>query len=374
MASFESNLHVISPLLDGDEATAEERLERVDAADFADFVERHKLQFLAGRLAPFDDYRAEQRERQGALVDELWALADTLESAGIDFTLLKGLYFADRYCGGIGNRFSWDLDVLVRREDAARVDRLLRRSGYFRRSAVVLSRALTARFTHAFDYGNERPRFSVDLHWLLSRHPSFRVDYDALWDSREPYDLLGRRFQVLSHEYEVVSNALSTFRDIQRGAIRLRAFVDLYRVLEAADAEIDWAGFLERRRDERIAGVTANVLALLLDLFSCADRFPGAAATVARASDLLVAPPDGAARGLFEPGPGALSNRAWTASIYECSRAQVAAWWLVSLPFRMAVYRSGRRYANFKRRIHTTKRRLRGGEAGRARPAGAPLP
>jgi hypothetical protein len=360
MSNAEPNLRVISLLLGGDEVAAADRLRRLDSAAFASFVERNKLHFLTAHLRPIDDYRAEQRARQQTLADELWSLADTLEAAGVDALLLKGLYFADRYYGGIGNRFSWDLDVMVRQTDAARVDRLLRRSGYFRRSAVILNRTLTARFTHAFDYGNERPKFSVDLHWMLSRHPSFRVDYEALWDGREPYNLMGRQFHVLSHEYEVVSNALSIFRDIQRGSIGLRAFVDLYRVLEQADAGLDWQGFLGRRRDERIAGVTVNVLSLLLDLFACADRFPGAAGMVANARDLLVAPPGGAAHRLFEPGASALSNRLWTARIYECSRVEAAAWWFVSWPFRQAVYLPGRRYAIFKRRIHTLKRKLRG--------------
>jgi hypothetical protein len=339
MSTFEANLRVVSLLLDGDEDAAAECMRRLDAAAFTDFVERNKLHFLVGHIRPVEEYRAAQRSRQEALAGELWFLADTLAAAGVDFILLKGLYFAARYYGGVENRFSWDLDVLVRQADAAAVDRLMRRNGYFRRSAVILSRALSANFTHAFDYGNERPLFSVDLHWMLSRHPSFRVDYDALWNSHEQYDVLGRRFRVLSQEYEVVSNALSTFRDIQRGAIGLRAFVDLYRVLEASDASMDWGEFLGRRRDERIAG---------------------AAGMVSNARNLLVAPPGGAACGLFEPGVGALPNRSWTASIYACSRTEVAAWWFVSLPFRMAVYRSGRRYARFKRHIHILKRKLRG--------------
>lgn len=374
-STFAPNLRVVSLLVAGDTEGAASLLERGDARSFAEFVDANKLEFHVAALPAdsrvrraipadglhrIDEYCASQRERQEMLVGELWSLADTLDAAGIEFIVLKGLYFAERFCGGLSNRFSWDLDVMVRGTDAARVDRILRRNGYFRRSAVLLARSITAHFTHAFDYGNERPRFSVDLHWLLSRHPSFAVDYEALWTEREPYDLLGRRFHVLSDEYEIVSNVLSTFRDIQRGAVRLRAFVDLYRVLEAADNRLDWAEFLARRRTERIAGVTVNVLSLLLDGFDCADRFPGAAGMVASARDLVVTPPAGDHAALFEPARGALANRAWTAAIYDCSRAEVAAWWLVSLPFRMAVYKSGRRYANFKRRIHVMRQRRRG--------------
>lgn len=229
---------------------------------------------------------------------------------------------------------------------------------------MLFSRALTARFTHAFDYGNERPRFSVDLHWMLSRHPSFAVDEDSIWNGRGRYVLSGREFEVLSLEFEVVSNALSTFRDIQRGAIRIRAFVDLFRVLEKADATIDWDGFMVRRRREKTLSVVVNVLSMLFDLLECADRFPGASAMVEREDGRLVALPSCGTTGLFETGRAALPNRAWTSSVYECSQTSVASWWLVSLPFRMAVYKSGRRYANFKRRIHTMKRRINGHLSG----------
>ena len=373
-SNFESSRGAFAALLRGDEVRAASLLETAGSGAFHRFVSDNKLEFhicaLASdspmrlalgpaHLSAIEDFCHEQRLRQHELIEELWKLADVLEGAGINFILLKGLYFAERFYGSVENRFSWDLDVLVRQSDAATVDRLLRRGGYFRRSAVVLSRSLTSRFTHAFDYGNERPRFSVDLHWMLSRHPSLHVDETAMWASRQPHTLLDRRFEVLSHEYEIVSNALSTFRDIQRGAIRLRAFVDLYRLLEVADSRIDWDRFLAKRREERIAAITVNVLAMLFTVLDCGGRFPGSAGMVDRASDLLVELPEGGCARLFDPGRGALANRAWTSSVYECSRTRVAVWWVLSLPFRMAVYRSGRRYANFKRRIHTFKRKLR---------------
>ena len=111
---------------------------------------------------------------------------------------------------------------------------------------------------------------------------------------------------------------------------------------------------------ERVAGILANVLWLLVELFDCRDRFPGVVGFVERSGDLLEPLPDGGVAALFDPGAGALANRRWTAAIYDCSRARVALWWAYSLPFRMAVYKSGRRYANLKRRIHTWKRRLSG--------------
>ena len=388
-STFAAHVRVVALLLAGDDRSAAQALADCDVDAFARFVDHNKLQFHIAALAPdsplrsalpavqlaaIDAYAAEQRERQGALAGELDALSDILESAGIDFMLLKGLYFADRFCGGVANRFSWDLDVMVRQGDAARVDRILRRGGYFRRSAVLGSRALTSRFVHAFDYGNLRPRFSVDLHWMFSMHPSFAVDYTAVWAARESYVLLGRRFAVLSLENEIVSNTLSAFRDIQRGAIRMRSLVDIRRVLEAADGTLAWDALVERCRRERVAGIVVNVLDVLLGVLDCRERFPGAARAAEQSRDLIVSPPQGDVATLFVPDAGALAGRRWTATIYDCSRLEVAGWWLMSLPFRMAVYKSGRRYAILKRRIHAIRLRVRERSRVRTRPVPRELP
>lgn len=370
MSSFTDHVSSVRSLLVGDDDCAARHVG--DGAAFARFVDAHKLHFLVAtrpessplraRLSAadretIDAYCARQRARQESLHADLVRVADAFAAAGIDFVLLKGLYFAERYYGGLWNRFSWDLDLLVRREDARSADRVLRANGFFRRSAVLLGATVAARFVHAFDYGTRRPGPALDLHWGFSTHPSFRIDYDAVWAERSTYALLGREYSVLSPEHEVVSNALSSFRDIQRGAIRLRAFVDLYRVLEAADATIDWARMLERVERERVGAITANVVALLLELFDCRERFSGAAGFVASASRLVV-PVDGGVAALFEPAPGALANRAWTAEQYACARRTVAAWWLVSLPFRLAVYRPGR-YAKLKWRLFTWREERR---------------
>src|SRR2546429_484379 len=75
-------------------------------------------------------------------------------------------------------------------------------------------------------------------------------------------------------EYEVVFSLISIFKDLERGATCLKAFVDLYLILSALSRRIDWGQFLKNRKRERISQISVNVLALFLDLFGCADRFP----------------------------------------------------------------------------------------------------
>jgi hypothetical protein len=61
-------------------------------------------------------------------------------------------------------------------------------------------------------------------------------------------------------------------------------------------------------------------------------------------------------RALLEASPGALRNKVWAAGLYDCSWIRVLMWWLVSLPFRVAVYHPGK-WARFKRWLQQLKDR-----------------
>jgi hypothetical protein len=89
--------------------------------------------------------------------------------------LLKGLYLAKRFYGDIDRHALWDIDILVRKENLPDAQKLLAASGYFRKSNVFLREDLSSYFTHAFDFAKKG--VSLDLHWALSSHPSYRLDY-----------------------------------------------------------------------------------------------------------------------------------------------------------------------------------------------------
>lgn len=270
---------------------------------------------------------------QDRLTRELDDLAARLDEGGHEFILLKGPYSATRFYGALDRREFADLDVMIERRDLADVERLLLRAGYTRKSGVIINSALTSRFTHALDFVKEGA--AVDLHWVLSANAAHALDYDAIWRDRQRFTVHGREYAVLSDEYEVVFSLISIFKDLERGAARLKAFVDLQFILLTLDARIDWSRFFENRRREKLRGVSVSVLALFLELFDCADRLPRVAAAVT--SQRLGTTSVGAADLLSAPR-GALRNKLWAADYYECSRFRVFLWWLVSLPFRVAVH------------------------------------
>jgi hypothetical protein len=277
--------------------------------------------------------------KQERLVQGLGELASTLAGRH-EFLLLKGPYYGVRFYGEIKYRQFADLDILIRRRDLAAVERLMVDAGYTRKSNILLSRGLTARFTHALDFVKP-PDMALDLHWALSANAAHALDYDAIWRDRQPFTLRDREYGVLSDEHEVVFILISIFKDLERGAARVKAFVDLYVMLLTLHDRLDWAQFLEHRRRERLLGVSVSVLALFLELFECADRFPQLAMAVASERALFAGSGPEPSELLNAP-EGALRNKLWAAHFYECSRLRLFLWWAVSLPFRLAVHAPGR--------------------------------
>jgi Uncharacterised nucleotidyltransferase len=360
--SFQPAIACFSLLLAGDHDAAASlfRDGNLTAAEFCRFVEQHRLrspvqsllrgsallELLPGQwLGQIKAFSLSQWARKEALVRELGRISTLLAAAGHDFILLKGPYIAARFYGGIDRREYWDLDILIKRERLGAVEPLLCSAGYVRRSWVLVSTAVTSRFTHAFDF--VKGNVSLDLHWLLSANAAHYLDYEAIWGQRQTFALGNRNFSVLSDEYEAVFNLISIFKDLERGAVRLKSFVDLYFILRQLGGRIDWEIFLAHRRREKIQRISVNVLAFFFELFNCRREFPEVAAALERERRHVEILPSGYHQALIDASPGAVQNKQWAAGIYECSRLHVFLWWLVSLPFRLAVHDSGN-YDRFK--------------------------
>jgi putative nucleotidyltransferase-like protein len=374
---FRQNLAFLSLLLKGEHENAAQYVRRgaVQTLAFASFIEKHNLQLqllflLNGSpvrkvlpqewLGELKNFSLNHWVRQERLVRELMQLSTIFAAAGQEFILLKGAYLAKQFFGGIDRRPFFDLDLLIVKDNLPEAMRLLRSSGYVRKSSILFNETLTTYFTHAFDFA--KPNVAVDLHWALSANAAQRLDSNAIWAQRQKFLLNNRQFSVLSDEYEVVFSLISIFKDIERGAARLKSFVDLYFILTALETRLDWPAFVENRRRERVERIAVNILSLLLDLFDCRDRFPAAAQVVALEHSLIKNISAEHAAELLEATQGALRNKLWASGAYQCSRFQVFLWWLVSLPFRLLVYDSGkyRRFnSRLQKRISSVRKRVR---------------
>ena len=295
------------------------------------------VEITARRLDALESRRQLQDGRSSAILDALAGVAGTFSAASQPFLLLKGPYLAARYYGDLGGREFVDLDLLVPGADRARAWRLLETAGYRRRSRVLGGERLTSLFVHGFDFATGNA--SVDLHWCLMRHPSVRVDERRLWSEQVRYTVGGTPIGVLSTGHEIVFQALSLLRDIERGRPKGKNVVDLIQVVAASDDAMDWEALVERGRTDGTLGPLVNVLSLCLGAADAGDLAPRLDRTLGRRASRLVSARPADQPGRFEPAWMDAGNRWWAARAYDTTPLAWLLWWGASLPFRMAAHR-----------------------------------
>jgi hypothetical protein len=307
----------------------------------ADFVYWRLQRFdLTGLLPPSHLAAAKaatllERRRCERLVEELARLGELFHEGDVRVLFLKGPLLAQRFYGGLEGRTAADLDLFIRGRDLGRVEALLQGTGYAPAFHVLLSRRLTRYFAHHFEY--RRQGVPLDVHWEFQRHFSFRIDYRRVWASASRVELGGRSYEVVSAEYELVLQLLGVLTDLQVGKLALRSLVDIHRIIRAVHPTTDWNEFFARRKRERILRPSAYVLALVLELLQCRGEFPSLETDLEPILRELPATGLGV-RAALESRPLSASQKLLALRIYESPLAASLSWWLLSLPFRLAVY------------------------------------
>lgn len=332
------------------------RSPRFDAQRFLDFVRSHSvakhlynhlqrhghLNLLPADLA--EEMRichAIRTDNGNRLISELLSLHAELEAAGIEGIFFKGPVLSKLYYCGDNIRRFWDLDLLLRdRRDLRRVHALLTRRGFARRSKTPLGDRTAAFFSHAYDYvrPDEPAPTIIDVHWTLSTHFSFRIDEARLWGSTVCCDLRGENLRALSVEYDLVQLMLAVLRDTERGRLRAKLLVDLYVVAISIDPTINWAEFFAVRGSERLERIAQEVFGLMLDLLDCREDLPRLTVYLDTETDAPRRDLD-QAHALIVGSSRVLRNKLWAFRLYRGGILPSLAWWAVSLPVRMAVFR-----------------------------------
>ena len=279
-----------------------------------------------------------ERRRTERQVRQLRDLADLLDGRGAEALFMKGPLFTQRFYGSLDARGFSDLDVLIRSpDDLDRIEAMLLDAGYEPAFRVLMSRRASRYFTHHFGY--RRNGLPLDLHWALQRHFTFAIDYQYVWATSSAVTLEGRTYRATSDEYELVLQILGVLTDLQVGQLALRALVDIHRMLKTVESTLDWGAFFARRQRERILRPCLYVLAVVLDVLDCRDQFatlgPFLEPRLGSLPSVKLA-----RRAVLESRKVDLGQKLLAFRLYESSLVAAASWWLVSLPFRFAVYAS----------------------------------
>lgn len=304
-------------------------LRRLDAADATAAL---PAPFVA-RLRRRDEL---QRRRTASLLALHGRLHAELERRRLPYLLLKGPILARRLYGGLDDREFADLDLLIRPRDAPAVRQTLADLGLRRRSRTLVGAALTTRIVHALDF--VAPEGAVDLHWAIDRHPSLRLDPERIWRGAERQRLGDVEVAVAAEADEILAACLGVVRDGERGRLKLKSLLDLHRWLAKPEP---WPELLRSAREQRASTPALRALELAVAAFGAPA---GIAPELAGALREGVSPRPVAAvlPALLRGTPGATARR-WAFRAWQASPLLNAAWWLASLPFRIAAhgYRRG---------------------------------
>lgn len=293
-----------------------------------------KLQPLFPRASwsLLEDQWRQQRRRNAELLQALARIDWTLREAGIEYRLLKGLYLGERFYGGPDQRFTWDLDLLVRPADIWKTLDLLDELGFAKPSFSLGLERLAPQVAHALEC-RRADGLSVDLHWAFRRLPGLRVDEAALWRQGGCHRLGGLDCPVPPDEYTLLQLLLGIAADLDRGLCRLRAVWDIYMALKGM-ADPDWPGFLARREAEGSARLAVNALALVLFRLDCRDEFPALAAALDGRRDGSSIHSAEQARTILARAPHGLENHLLYARWQPLPQWRYWAWWAATLPLR----------------------------------------
>jgi len=191
------------------------------------------------------------RAQSLTLVDEVFALLETLEARRVTVVPFKGPLLGEMLFGDVGQRSPGDIDLLIRREDARTVCGVLKAQGYRDadqgQGAAPLSnpqRRLYEQFQCEYQYAREVDDMVVEPHWnLCQRALAIDVDYMGMLDRAQPATLSGRSVLTLAPEDLLVAlcvhgskhqwQRLAWIRDVA-GVLAAFPDIDLHRVLRQA--------------------------------------------------------------------------------------------------------------------------------------------
>ena len=310
------------------------------AGQFATIVDNSPMidAFPAGLVKTANQHLANQaRHNAKVLIATRFAVA-MLKDCGIPSILLKGVHYALRFRGGLDQRFLWDVDLLVRAKDRERAIHCLVCHGYRAQTGAFWNNRITRGLAHAVSLHDGE--IEVDLHWHLRNRPAYRIDYDALWESRQVFRIGDDSFDVPSDDYCLLTLLLGIAHDLEAGRFKLKQFFDLHCMLHVLEASRDWDRFFAARERERLARLSANVLALYLLLFDARSELPRLSTALDPYREEVRIHDIAEARRLTEGPRQNLNNRRWYASIYPGGPLNYALWWSTTAPLRFAIGRT----------------------------------
>jgi hypothetical protein len=169
------------------------------------------------------------------LYHELGKVLGRLRQDGIPVIALKGAHLAVVVYGNIALRPMSDVDLLLRKEDLERVEKILLEMGYL---PAACNREI-ASDNYDFGYSSPAKGLSVEVHWtFLPSTTRFHIDMDGQWERSRPAIIAGVQVSVLCPEDLLLHLCLHASK--HSFDMGLKPFCDISATIRHYGDEIDW--------------------------------------------------------------------------------------------------------------------------------------
>ncbi len=162
------------------------------------------------------------------------------EVAGIPVIPLKGVYFAEKYFGHIGARWTSDIDLLIKRTDLELAIKCIRSLGF-----IVDEEFIPSHFHCSFSkpIPHSPIPLTVELHWDLLKQDTSQLNIAEFWNEAkpiEPYKVVMELsdyhtfYMICLHGWRHHLNSLKHFLDILQMVQVLGPQLDYERLFKDA--------------------------------------------------------------------------------------------------------------------------------------------
>ncbi len=209
------------------------------------------LQNSSGQAPAFsflqDRYQLQIRQNMAAIA-EAKKVFQSLDAAGIQFIVLKGISLLEMIYPHFAMRTTSDLDLLVHREDLRRADESLRKDGYYPMDSTPERAILNPPgYLASLEYHRSLGSFSyIHLHWHLinTSTPATayidNIDLERLWHYSRKTVIAGREALIFCPEHLLIYLCEHSLR-VGHSFDRLILICDLLYTIRRCGNDIDWS-------------------------------------------------------------------------------------------------------------------------------------
>jgi hypothetical protein len=208
-----------------------------------------------------------QTARNLNMLGQFNVLARALQEQGVDFMPMKGVHLCTSLYENIGERPSWDIDLLVPLGDIRQTLGVIEKAGY--KASRPFDLDLEVRNYHHVPAFVKRGAPPLEIHWTLL-NPRFQngLSWQELWERSVPARVGDVDVRVFSPEDLLIYLcAHVAYQHIYIDSVR--SLYDIKLLLQQQSGKLDWGAITARARTWGLANSVYLTLRLADELLVC---------------------------------------------------------------------------------------------------------